>query len=124
MAEEFVDIVYDLLNGTRIRQPGDPDVENLFADGGACEVLYDQIYRANLHLCQRLGVAEDPDIETIINSLLCICKLTGKRMYRYSAEFANETWGRMPTSARKTLRFDKGIKQPPRRLPWGCYVLH
>ncbi len=86
MREEFVDIVYDLLNGTRIRQPGDPEVENLFAIGRECEQLYGLVYDANLRLCQRLGVEEDADVETVINSLLRICELTGKRMYRYGAE--------------------------------------
>ena len=87
MREEFVDIVYDLLSGTRIRQPGDPEIENLFEIGRECEQLYSQVYDANLRLCQRLGVEEDADVETIINALLRICALTGKRMYHYGAEF-------------------------------------
>ena len=90
MAEKFVDIVYDLLNGTRLRQPGDPEVENLFAIGRECEQLYSQVYDANLRLCARLGNEEDTDVETIVNSLLRICELTGKRMYRYGAEFSSK----------------------------------
>ncbi len=86
MKENFVDIVYDLLTGTRIRQPDDPEIENLFAIGRECEHLYNQVYNANLHLCQRLGVLEDADVETIINALLRICETTGKRMYLYGAE--------------------------------------
>jgi len=87
MNEKYMDIVYDLLNGTRIRQPGDPEVENLFAIGRECAQLYDQVYAANLRLCQRLGVEEDSDVELIINSLLRIGELVGKRMFRYGAEF-------------------------------------
>ena len=87
MNEKYVDIVYDLLNGTRIRQPGDPEVENLFAIGRECAQLYDQVYAANLRLCQRLGVEEDSDVELIINSLLRIGELVGQRMFRYGAEF-------------------------------------
>ena len=90
MREDYVDIVYDLLNGTRIRQPNDPKVENLFAVGRECEQLYAQVYDSNLRLCHRLGVEEDADVENIINSLLRICELTGKRMYRYGAEFGNK----------------------------------
>lgn len=90
MREEFADIVYDLLSGTRIQQPGDPEIENLFEIGRECEQLYTQVYDANLHLCQRLGVEEDTDVETIINALLRIGKLTGKRMYYYGAEFAQK----------------------------------
>ena len=90
MRENYVDIIYDLLIGTRIRQPGDPEIENLFADGRECEQLYVQVYNSNLRLCQQLGVEEDADVETIINSLLKICELTGKRMYGYGAELGNK----------------------------------
>ena len=88
MNDKEVDVIYELLNGTRIRQSGDPEIENMFADGSACEILYDQVYRANLRLCQRLGVVEDADVETIIDSLLCICEQIGKRMYHYGAAFS------------------------------------
>ena len=90
MREDYVDIVYDLLSGTRIRQPDDPEVENLFAVGRECEQLYAQVYDSNLHLCQRLGVEEDADVEVIINSLLRIFELTGKRMYGYGVELGNK----------------------------------
>ena len=87
MNEKYMNIVYDLLNGTRIRQPGDPEVENLFAIGRECAQLYDQVYDANLRLCQRLGVEEDSDVELIIHSLLRIGEVVGKRMFHYGAEF-------------------------------------
>ena len=90
MNEKYMDIVYDLLNGTRIRQPDDPEVENLFAIGRECEHLYAQVYDSNLRLCHRLNVEEDADIEAIINSLLRIGELVGKRMYRYGIEFGHE----------------------------------
>ena len=90
MHEKTVDIVYDLLIGTRIRQPDDMVVENLFAEGRECELLYSQVYDANLRICQRLGVEEDSDVETIINSLLQICALTSKRMYYYGKEFSDQ----------------------------------
>ena len=90
MHENLMDVVYDLCTGMRIRQSGDPEVENLFAIGRECEQLYSQVYDANLRLCQQLGVEENADVETIINSLLRICELTGKRMYRYGAEFSSK----------------------------------
>lgn len=90
MDEKFIDIVYDLVNGTRIPQPNDPEVENLFAIDRECTHLYDQVYAANLRLCRRLGVEEDADVERIINSLLRIGELVGKRMYRYGAEFGHK----------------------------------
>ena len=90
MNEKYIDIVYDLVIGTRIRQPDDPEVENLFAIGRECEYLYAQVYDSNLRLCHRLNVEEDADIEAIINSLLRIGELVGKRMYRYGIEFGHE----------------------------------
>ena len=90
MHENYVNIVYDLLIGARIHQADDPLVENLFADGQECELLYSQVYDANLRLCQRLGVEEDSDVETIVSSLLKICELAAKRMYRYGAEFQDK----------------------------------
>ena len=90
MKEKFVDVVYDLANGVRVRQADDPLVDNLFADGGECEELYDEVYAANLRLCGRLGEEEDQDVEILVNSLLKICEKMGKRMYRYGVEFGHE----------------------------------
>ena len=90
MQEIYIDIVYDLVTGTRIPQAGDPEVENLFAVGRECEKLYNQVYTANLHLCKQLHVEEHEDVETIINSMLHICALVGKRMFRYGTEFGHQ----------------------------------
>ena len=90
MNEQLVDIVFDILNGTRISQPGDPDVENMFAEGRECGELYDHIYDANIRLCQKLGIEEDPDVETIINAFLKITELMGKSMFRYGMELGKE----------------------------------
>ena len=91
MHENFADIVYDLVTGQRIAQPGDPEIEDLFATGRDCAKLYEQVYNANLHLCQRLNAGEsDEDVETIIDSLLKICAQIGKRMYLYGATFGHK----------------------------------
>ena len=90
MKEKFVDIVYDLVSGMRIPQPGDPQVENLFAEGRECEKLYEEVYAAKLRLCERLGVEEDKDAEVMVDSLLKICEIMGKRMYRYGVELRYE----------------------------------
>ena len=91
MSQKYIDIVYDLVNGTRIPQPDDPEVENLFEVGRDCAKLYSGVYAANLRLCERLGVQEDCDVEEIIDDLLKICELVGKRMYRYGTEFQHES---------------------------------
>ncbi len=90
MRENFIDVVYDLVTGTRIPQPNDPDVENLFAVGRECENLYNRVYNANLQLCKQLGSEENTDVETIIDSMLRICSLVGKRMYSYGVEFGHK----------------------------------
>lgn len=81
MSEQLVDIVYDLLTGERFPFEGDPIVENMFAEGRTCEQLYNNVYEANMRLCERLGVQEDRDVELIINNLLHISRLLGKKMF-------------------------------------------
>ena len=90
MNEKIVDIVYDLVIGERLCQPGDPEVEDLFSPGRECANLYKQVYEANLHLCNRLNTAEDKDVEAIINSMMQICRLVGKSMYRYGVQIGHE----------------------------------
>ena len=90
MTEKFVDIVYDLANGTRIPQLGDPQVQDLFAPGSECEKLYSTVYEAKLRLCQQLGEEENADVEIIIDSLLRICKIMGKKMYGYGVKYGHK----------------------------------
>ena len=79
--------VYDLLTGEDISAAELPDVENMFADGRTCEELYAAVYEANLRLCERLGVQEDPDVELIINSLLRISRLLSLKMFQYGSKY-------------------------------------
>ena len=83
MGEEFAEIVYGLLTGAWMPDTGDPIVENMFAEGRTCDRLYSEVYDANRHLCERLGVEEDKDVEAIINALLDISRLLGKKMFLY-----------------------------------------
>ena len=87
MTSQFVDTVYDLLTGNRLPVVGDPVVENMFSEGRTCEELYNSVYEANVRLCDRLGVQEDADVELIINSLLHISELLGKKMFHYGAKY-------------------------------------
>lgn len=65
-----------------------PGVENAFAEGSSCEKLYQEVYRANIRLCERLGQPDaDPDVELIINNLLAINKQIGLKMYHYGQKF-------------------------------------
>ncbi len=83
MGEEFAETVYGLLTGEWTPGTGDPIVENMFADGRTCDRLYGEVYDANRRLYERLGVEEDKDVETIINALLDISRLLGKKMFLY-----------------------------------------
>ncbi len=83
MNSRLVDIIYDLLTGERFPDANDPVVENMFAEGRTCEQLYNNVYEANVRLCERLGVQEDRDVELIINNLLHISRLLGKKMFLY-----------------------------------------
>lgn len=87
MTFQFADTVYELLTGQCSPKPNDPVVENMFAEGRTCEELYNNVYEANLRLCQRLGVQEDADVELIINSLLRISKLLGIKMFQYGVKY-------------------------------------
>ena len=90
MRDNHIDIVYDLVTGSRIPQVDDPVVENLFAVGRECEQLYNEVYNANLRLCKQLNVEEHADVEILVNSMLRICALVGKRMYRYGQELGHK----------------------------------
>lgn len=60
-----------------------PGVEDEFEEGKKCERLYGEIFAANMNLCQRLGVEEDTDVETIINNFFSINRELCVRMYGY-----------------------------------------
>lgn len=87
MDKKIAGIVYDLLTGEEFPSPELPIVENMFADGRTCEELYHGVYEANLRLCARLGVQEDPDVELIVDSLLRISRLLGLKMFHYGIRF-------------------------------------
>ena len=87
MGEEFAEIVYELLIGEGIPDADDPIVENMFAEGRTCDRFYGEVYDANRHLCERLGVEEDKDVETIIKALLDISRLLGEKMFLYGMRY-------------------------------------
>jgi hypothetical protein len=93
MNNQLIDKIYDLLTGECSPTANDPVVENMFAEGRTCEELYNDVYEANLRLCERLGVQEDEDIELIVTSLLRISKLLGKKMFQYGAKYQSGQLG-------------------------------
>ncbi len=83
MEDKIAQAVYDRLLGNLAMQAGGPEVEDLFADGAQGDVLYEQIYQANLRLCEKLGVEEDADIQCIIDQFWAITALVGEKMFQY-----------------------------------------
>lgn len=91
MKENLMEEVYSTLQGQYSQGNGVPGVENLFGEGAFCMNLYKQVYDANQHLCERLGVIdEDDDVELIISNLMDIERIVSKKMFEYGWKFALE----------------------------------
>ena len=58
-------------------------IEDEFAEGKECCLLYEGVYQAGRNLCERLGEDEDEDVETILNGMERITKLLAMKMYEY-----------------------------------------
>ena len=91
MRDEFVEKVYETLQGNHSLESGVLGVENLFTDTGPGLKLYCQMWEAYERLCQRLDLqeTEDADVEIIINSLMDIADLLSFKMYEYGAIFGS-----------------------------------
>lgn len=83
MEDKIAQAVYDRLLGHLALQRSGFDVEDLFAEGAPGDRLYEQIYQANLRLCEKLGVQEDADLQSIIDNFWMITALVGEKMYQY-----------------------------------------
>jgi hypothetical protein len=81
------ELLYEMANGFLIDEmvpvEGGAIVEDEFAEGSECCGLYEDVYRAKLSLCERLGENEDRDVETIIGSMERIARLLALKMYEY-----------------------------------------
>ena len=87
MEKERIKAVYDSLQGLLTEEATVPGVEDQFAEGKPCALLYQMMLDAYHSLSMRLGCgAEDRDVETIISSLLGISEILGCEMYRLGAE--------------------------------------
>jgi len=59
------------------------EIQDEFAEGKECCLLYEGVYRAGRNLCERLGEDEDEDVETIISGMERIARVLAMRMYEY-----------------------------------------
>lgn len=58
-------------------------IEDEFAEGKECCLLYEGVYQVGRNLCERLGEDEDSDVETILNGMERIIRLVSLKMYEY-----------------------------------------
>ena len=83
--EEKKNLIYDLMNGSlvldEVKDLWKDQVVDEFAKGSYCSELYEEV-----SLCNRLGVQEDSDIETVISNLLLIGKHLSMKMFDYGME--------------------------------------
>ena len=87
MITRIADLFYDRLIGESEGNESTLVIENMFDRGEICSELYNDVYEANICLCDRLGVQEDADVELIINSLLRISRLLGRKMFQYGMKY-------------------------------------
>ena len=87
--EKQKQLIYELMTGAydleQVQFPESRIVEDEFAEGKPCAELYGRVYEANRKLCERLGVDEDKDVETIINCMNDISRILAMKMYDYGA---------------------------------------
>ena len=89
MARAWKEWVYATLTGQTLDEDGVPGVENAYANAMPCQVLYEQVREAYDNLLIRLGEHdEDPDVETIISTMMEIEMYLSGKMFEYGAKFA------------------------------------
>ncbi len=81
------ELIYDKMNGFLTEGmsslQGGAAIEDEFAEGKECCLLYEGVYQAGRNLCERLGEDEDSDVEIILNGMERINRLVSLRMYEY-----------------------------------------
>ncbi len=84
--------IYDKMNGFLTEEtlsvPEGTVIEDEFAEGKECCLLYEGVYKAGRNLCERLGEDEDSDVEAILNGMERIARLLSMKMYEYGRQEA------------------------------------
>ena len=93
-SEEKKNLIFDLMNGSlvldEVKDLCKDQIVDEFAKGSYCSELYEEVYRAKVSLCDRLGVQEDNDIETIISNLTLIGRHLSMKMFDYGMDEAQK----------------------------------
>ena len=84
--------IHDKMNGFLTEEtlsvPEGTVIEDEFAEGKECCLLYEGVYKAGRNLCERLGEDEDSDVEAILNGMERIARLLSMKMYEYGRQEA------------------------------------
>ena len=79
--------IFEKMNGFLTEEllmlPKQHVIEDEFAEGKECCLLYEGIYQAERNLCERLGEDENEDVETILNGMERITRILAMKMYEY-----------------------------------------
>ena len=82
--------IFDKMNGFLTEGlhslPESCAIEDEFAEGKECCLLYEGVYQAGRNLCERLGEDEDSDVETILNGMERISRPLSMKMYEYDGQ--------------------------------------
>ena len=82
--------IFDKMNGFLTEglhsMPESCAIEDEFAEGKECCLLYEGVYQAGRNLCERLGEDEDSDVETILNGMERISRPLSMKMYEYDGQ--------------------------------------
>ena len=81
--------VYDSLQGLLVEEAALSWVPNICYPGSAYDQAYQEMYRACQRLSDRLGVAEDEDIESIRQAYETMQALLCRQMFAAGAAYAN-----------------------------------
>ena len=89
MKLDFIDEVYYSLTGDLCEEYRVPKVEDLYAQGAPCDLLYREMRDAYERLLDRLGcIDDDEDLDIMVDTMTSICKITSYAMYRCGEKFA------------------------------------
>lgn len=87
--EKVYELVCGYISETEDHIVAGVEVQDEFLEGRPCEKLgeklYEEIYERKRRICDKLGVEEDKDLETLINLMDDITKNVSMKMYEYGA---------------------------------------
>ena len=81
--------IYETACGLVIPECAVPGVENLFATGKPCQLLYKEVSERCVQVCEKMGIHsdDDQDLYLLLNSMDEICWLVAQEMFRCGMEY-------------------------------------